>query len=280
MKIVVIGKSGQLAQELKQAAPEEILCLGREEINVFDRDTLFNQIKHLAPDAVINASAYTGVDLAEKEVDKAYALNAQAVENLGVVCFNLSIPLVHVSTDFVFDGSSNRPYDEFDVPNPIGAYGQSKYQGEQLLLAANPRSIIIRTSWVYGRFGSNFMKTMIRLGQERSEISVVSDQWGSPTASFDLAKGILKTIKHPSWIPGIYHFTNTGTTTWFDFAQKIMALTGSNTVIKPIETSEYPTPAKRPKYSKLNTSKWEQTYQSEIPQWEESLQQILQNDAV
>lgn len=275
MKIIVIGKTGQLAQELARLAPYQVNCLGRNEVDLLNCENVYTRLQEHKPNAVINASAYTAVDRAEQETTEAYNLNAKGVENLGKVCAELGIPFVHVSTDFVFDGKSSTPYKETDSANPIGVYGSTKYQGEQLLLQVNPKVIIIRTSWVYGIFGQNFMKTMIRLSQERSELGVVNDQWGSPTSSKELAKGILHAVQHPEWIPGIYHFSNSGTTTWFEFASTILELTEAKTIVKPITTNQYPTPAKRPKFSKLDTAKWESTYGYTIPHWKDSLKEIL-----
>lgn len=275
MNLIVIGKSGQLAQELARLAPNQVTCLGRNDIDLLSYENVYTRLQEHKPSVVINASAYTAVDRAEQETTEAYNLNAKGVEILGKVCAQLGIPFVHVSTDFVFDGKSSTPYKETDPANPIGVYGNTKYQGEQLLLRVNPKAIIIRTSWVYGIFGQNFMKTMIRLSQERSELGVVNDQWGSPTSSKELARGILHAVHHPVWIPGIYHFTNSGTTTWFEFASNILKLAEATTTVKPISTNQYPTPAKRPEFSKLDTAKWEGTYGYTIPHWKESLKEVL-----
>jgi dTDP-4-dehydrorhamnose reductase len=277
MSILVIGRSGQLAQELQALRPNDTTTWGRNEVNLLDEKDLLKKVQALKPHFIINASAYTAVDKAESEVNDAFRINCDAVTNLVTIAQYLHIPLIHISTDFVFDGNSNDPYKETDTTNPIGAYGKSKREGELALLEVNPNAIIIRTSWLYGNFGQNFLKTMVRLGQERTEIGVVHDQSGSPTSTTDLANAILHTIEFERWIPGIYHYSNQGIATWFEFAKEIFDQLGFSIQINPITTEEYPTPAVRPKYSKLDSTKWEQTFGRPIPHWKASLMEVLKN---
>jgi len=260
-KILVIGKNGQLARELKNLASVDthIECLGREEIDLLDQNTVNSVVKNGNYNAIINASAYTAVDKAEEDRIGASELNITAVENLAVAAKNNNCQLVHVSTDFVFDGTNNQPYKLDAQPNPINVYGETKLAGERKLTALIPNnSCIIRTSWVYSVYGNNFVKTMLRLMAERDTLSVVDNQMGSPTHASTLAKACLTAAKNK--IHGIQHWTGLGVASWYDFAESIkeislaLGLLTKDIQIIPINDSQYPTPAARPKYSVLDKS--------------------------
>ncbi|HVG40748.1 MAG TPA: dTDP-4-dehydrorhamnose reductase, partial [Chitinophagaceae bacterium] len=197
------------------------------------------------------------------------------VKNLATVCSATQTSFVHISTDYVFDGTANNPYGEESSTNPMGVYGNSKLKGEEDALSVNANTLIIRTSWVYSVYGNNFVKTMLRLMQSRPDISVVADQKGSPTHATDLANAILQIIESKVWQPGIFHYSNEGVITWFDFAAAIKKITGSSCSIHPITTEQYPTPAMRPKYSVLDKSKIKNTFNLYIPNWEDSLKKCL-----
>jgi dTDP-4-dehydrorhamnose reductase len=261
MKIIVIGKSGQLAWELSQfSSPEhEILCLGRHDIDLQNIAAITNRLQLHKAAGVINAAAYTSVDKAESDIDNAYALNAKAVVNLAQACKNLSLAFVHISTDFVFHGDKGAPYLPEDEIQPLGIYGASKAQGEQLITKVYPeRSTIIRTSWVYSTHGNNFVKTMLNLMNTKPELGIISDQIGSPTYAKGLAAACIASLTHH--VTGIHHYTDTGVASWFDFAVAIqnigyeLGLLAKKIAIKPITTAQYPTPAKRPHYSVLDKS--------------------------
>jgi dTDP-4-dehydrorhamnose reductase len=261
MKIIVIGKSGQLAWELSQfSSPEhEILCLGRNDIFLQNIAAITHSLQLHKAAGVINAAAYTGVDNAESDVNNAYALNATAVGNLAQACKNLSLAFVHISTDFVFQGDKGVPYLPEDEIGPLGVYGASKAQGEQLITKVYPeRSTIIRTSWVYSTHGNNFVKAMLNLMNTKPELGIISDQIGSPTYAKGLAAACIASLTHH--VTGIHHYTDTGVASWFDFAIAIqnmgyeLGLLAKKIPIKPITTAQYPTPAKRPHYSVLDKS--------------------------
>lgn len=261
MKIIVIGKSGQLAWELARfsSGSVDIVCLGRNDIDVFDYDSAFSVISGLNADAVINASAYTAVDKAEEDKDAAFALNYDAVACLARVCKELGMHFVHVSTDFVFDGLKSSPYLPGDYKSPIGVYGASKSAGEDEIVACIPDSgCIIRTSWVYSVHGNNFVKTMLRLMSEKPELGIISDQIGSPTLASSLACVCVEAVVNR--VAGIHHYTDNGVASWYDFAVAIQelgldkGLLSVEIPIKSISTSDYPTPAARPSYSVLDKS--------------------------
>ncbi|RYZ47665.1 MAG: dTDP-4-dehydrorhamnose reductase, partial [Chitinophagaceae bacterium] len=222
-------------------------------------------------DFVINCAAYTAVDKAESEREEAFQINATAVGALAAACSKQGTGFIHISTDYVFDGSRQTPFKEDDAVNPINVYGESKLAGEQAALQNNPQSIVIRTSWVYSSYGKNFVKTMMRLMSEKQIISVVNDQWGSPTYAADLAKAILHIIDSGEWKPGIYHFSNEGVISWFDFAKEIGSLIQTNCEVLPTTTANFPTPAKRPAYSAMDKTKIHQQYKIALRPWKESL---------
>lgn len=274
-KILVTGANGQLGQCLQKLAVSEenweFVFADSKTLDISDKKAVLDFFWEHEPSVCINAAAYTAVDLAETEVEKAFLINADGTENLASACLEYGTQFLHVSTDYVFDGENNLPYTEEDFTNPLGVYGASKLAGEELALEVNPCSIIIRTSWVYSEFGKNFVKTMLQLFQSKEELNVVNDQWGQPTNANDLAEVILKMVNSPKRIPGIFNFSNIGEITWFQFAQKIAELSNSKIKLNPINTEQYPTPARRPKNSTLDLDKIKNSYFVTPIEWEESL---------
>jgi len=275
MIVIVLGASGQLGQAIQSISSNTAIqfhffdshqldITNSEKVNV-----VFDEIK---PDFCINAAAYTAVDKAEIEIEKADLVNRIAVKNIVNACVKHDTTLLHVSTDFVFDGEKNFPYLESDPANPTGIYGVSKRNGEIEIERLMSKYFIVRTSWLYSDFGHNFKKTMLRLAKEKESLSVVNDQIGSPTNALDLAVVLLEILKRTSENYGIYHFSNKGYTSWYGFAKKIFELNHVSIDLKGISTSEYPTLAKRPKYSVLDTSKIEKEFNISIRSWEEALQ--------
>lgn len=277
--IIVTGANGQLGRELQQLAfvfPDyQFHFSDRTELDITNADQVNNVFGLIKPAYCINCAAYTAVDKAESEREAAFAINAKAVENLAAACKVNGAKFVHVSTDYVFNGQGIEPYSEESPTDPVNYYGESKLKGEELAMQANPDSVIIRTSWVYSAFGNNFVKTMLRLMQSRPEISVVADQAGSPTYAADLAEAIMQIVDSDKWEPGIYHFSNEGVITWFEFAQAIQQSIQADCQVKPIPTEQYPTPAKRPSYSGLNKEKIQRIYGVELKPWKQSLQRCL-----
>jgi len=277
--ILVTGSNGQLGKELQELAhlypSYRFVFASREDLKLHHFGLVENYFVGLQPQYCINCAAYTAVDKAESEQDMAMLVNGEAVGNLAAVCKKFNTKLIHISTDYVFDGESEKPYQPDDSTGPISLYGVSKLKGEELCVKENADAIIIRTAWVYSEFGNNFVKTMMRLMRERPEIKVVNDQIGAPTYAADLAKAILDIIDSGKWVSGIYHYSNTGKISWYDFAVAIQAMIGSSSIIHPIPTTDYPTPAKRPKFSLLDTSKITSNYNIEIPGWRESLQRCV-----
>jgi dTDP-4-dehydrorhamnose reductase len=281
MVILVTGANGQLGQALQSIAsnyPEyQFQFCGSQEADLTNKASLQQAFKNYNPTFCINAAAYTAVDKAESEPEKAYAINADGVRNLAEVCLEHQTTLLHVSTDFVFDGLNKTPYVETDIPRPTGVYGASKWAGEQAVQEILTRYYIVRTAWVYSNFGANFMKTMLRLGAERDQLKVVDDQIGSPTLATDLAKTLVticqQTAQDFASAPyGIYHYSNEGSCSWCEFAQQILLNHGLKTPVLPIPTTEFPTPAQRPAYSVLDKSKIKKAFALEIPSWQEALQ--------
>ncbi|PWB81509.1 MAG: dTDP-4-dehydrorhamnose reductase [Methylocystaceae bacterium] len=263
MRIVVIGKEGQLARSLVERGGAEIVTLGRPEIDLEKPETIGPAIAASAPDVVVNAAAYTAVDLAESEPERARAINAVGASAVAEAAAKAGAPIVHISTDYVFDGSAARPYLESDPVAPLGAYGASKLEGERLVTAANGNSAILRTAWVYSPFGKNFVRTMLRLASTRDKISVVADQRGSPTSALSLADFVLAVARNLVASPedaslrGVFHAVGAGEATWAEFAEAIFArsaeIGGPSAIVEPIPTSAYPTPAARPANSRLST---------------------------
>jgi dTDP-4-dehydrorhamnose reductase len=277
--ILVTGSNGQLGKELKQIADNysqfNFVFASREDLKLHHFGLVESFFIAAKPQYCINCAAYTAVDKAEAEQDMAMLVNGEAVGNLAAICKKYQTKFIHISTDYVFDGESETPYKEDDETGPINTYGKSKLLGEQLCMKEDTDAIIIRTSWVYSSFGHNFVKTMMRLMNERNELNVVADQIGSPTYAADLAKAILDIISSGKWEAGIYHYSNEGKISWFEFAQAIKEITGSKAIVHPIETAQYPTPARRPHYSLLNKEKIKTTYAVAVPEWKESLQQCI-----
>lgn len=281
MVVLVTGANGQLGQSLQFVAKnyseiEFVFCNSNDLdiTNIENCESIFEKTK---PNFCINTAAYTAVDKAEIEPEKAELINVIGAKNLAEVCKKHNSILIHISTDFVFDGSNTKPYLESDKTNPTSVYGQTKLDGEKAIQEIWKKHIIIRTSWVYSQFGNNFLKTMLRLGQERDTLSVVNDQIGTPTNAVDLANTILQITKSPNFqLPtssfGIYNFSNLGQCSWYDFAKKIFENNSINIDLKPIPTASYPTPAKRPSYSVLDKSKIINIFGIEIKSWEESLE--------
>jgi dTDP-4-dehydrorhamnose reductase len=280
-KIIVTGANGQLGKELRVASagfPQfAFIFLSKEELPIHDFQRTRGLFEAARPVFCINCAAYTAVDSAETEKEQAFLVNGESVGTLASVCKLFHTRLIHISTDYVFDGNSSIPLKEDDPTGPINVYGASKLLGEQLALQNNQETIVIRTSWVYSVFGNNFVKTMIRLMREKESINVINDQLGSPTHAADLAALILRITGSGKFIPGVYHYSNEGKISWWDFAVAIKELTGSHCQVNPIPASQYPTPARRPHYSLLDKSKIKNTWSIEIPDWKESLAVCLRN---
>jgi dTDP-4-dehydrorhamnose reductase len=281
--ILVTGGKGQLGSEIRKISagfPEfRFIHTDVEELDITNQTALANFISVHQPDYVLNCAAYTAVDKAEDEVERCYTINRDAVKNLAEAVAGQA-RIIHVSTDYVFDGRSTVPYRETDPTHPQSVYGKSKLAGEEALLAACPESIIIRTAWLYSVYGNNFVKTMLRLGTERQALKVVCDQQGTPTHAADLAQILLSVIIHAEktgdFPAGIYHYSNEGVTTWFDFTVKILQLAGiAACEVHPVPTSQYPTRTPRPAYSVLDKTKIKETFGIIVPPWEQSLQRCM-----
>jgi dTDP-4-dehydrorhamnose reductase len=274
-KILVTGSNGQLGKELKKISslfPQfDFIFLSREDLPIHHFELVRNFFKGYHPQYLINCAAYTAVDKAEAERDLAFQVNAEAVGVLAAICKQYHTSFIHISTDYVFDGTATIPYKEDSPTNPQSVYGASKLEGEKQAMQLNTDSIIIRTSWVYSEFGKNFVRTMMKLMSEREEINVVNDQIGSPTYAADLALAILQIIAGGNWQPGIYNYSNKGVISWYDFALAIKEVAGFTCKVNPIPTSQYPTPAKRPAYSVLDKTKIQQTFGVKPADWKESL---------
>jgi dTDP-4-dehydrorhamnose reductase len=285
MKILVTGANGQLGSELRFLSSvqnqHKWIFTDLKELDLSDLQNLKSNISKIAPSLIINCAAYTYVDKSESENELANILNCKAVDLISKWSSNNRKKLIHISTDYVFDGNSETPLKEEAVTSPVNRYGFSKLNGENVCLKNDNNSIIIRTSWLYSSFGNNFVKTMRNLMKKRDSLSVVNDQVGSPTYAADLAEAILKIVNYNKWIPGLYHFSNDGEISWFDFANDIKCLSNYKTQIIGISTKEYPTAAKRPKYSLLDKTKIKKTYNIIVADYKESLEKcikILQNE--
>ncbi|MGV0920585.1 dTDP-4-dehydrorhamnose reductase [Empedobacter falsenii] len=280
-RILVTGANGQLGQSILEQSKnyKEIECffVTRNELDITNEELINHYFEDKSFDFVVNCAAYTAVDKAEDDQENAYLVNVKATEFLARITNEKGIPFIHVSTDYVFDGTEAQPRLETDQTNPIGVYGQTKLDGENLALENNPKTIILRTAWVYSRFGNNFVKTMLRLFNDKDSISVVADQIGSPTNAIDLADAILTIISKDDLTYGIFNYSNEGECSWFEFAQKIKEFSDSTIEINPVPTSAYPTKAKRPAYSLLDKSKIKEVYQLDIPTWEDSLKEELKH---
>lgn len=272
--LLITGSNGQLGNELRLLLGKKAVYTDREELDITDATAVKEFVKQQHIEAIINCAAFTAVDKAETEPALAAAINIDGAANLA----SAGVPLIHISTDYVFDGCNCRPYREEDTANPQSVYGRTKLAGEQKVLEKATTAVIIRTAWLYSTFGNNFVKTMRRLGAERDELRVVFDQAGTPTYARDLAQAIVEIL--PQIRPGmkeVFHFSNEGVCSWYDFAREIMELSALRCQIIPIESKDYPTPAARPHYSVLNKAKIKTTFGLTINHWKESLQSCLKN---
>ncbi len=280
MRILITGCNGQLGTEmrniLERKMPGKTIYTDVKELDLTDEAAVKAFIEENDISHIVNCAAYTAVDKAEEDKALCYKINVEAVKNLANAASNVGAKIIHISTDYVFDGKTFRPYDESAKVNPSSQYGTTKRQGETALIALAPESVIVRTAWLYSPYGNNFVKTMIRLGKGRKELNVVADQIGSPTAAADLAAAVYAILSSHQWVPGIYHYTNSGVASWYDFTKAIHRLAGiTDCEVNPIPTEDYPTAATRPFYSVLNTSKIKATYNVSIPHWEDSLKKCI-----
>ncbi|MBW4970524.1 dTDP-4-dehydrorhamnose reductase [Croceibacter atlanticus] len=277
--ILVTGANGQLGTCIKAIANNYPSCNvvfeDSSSLDITNRNQVLQYMSNSQFDYIINCAAYTAVDLAEDHKEKAFEINAKAVENLTIACKCFSCTLLHVSTDFVFDGKKNAPYLERDSTHPLNYYGASKLNGEQIIQQALSKYVIIRTSWLFSEFGNNFVKTMVRLGQEKKELSIVADQYGSPTYAIDLAHIMLKFIVSSSTSYGLYHFSNHGATTWYDFAAEIFKLQNQDIRLHKTTSKQFASRAIRPKYSVLETKKVKETLNIDIRNWQSALKEML-----
>ncbi len=278
-KILVTGANGQLGSELQVLSSKypqyEWFFADRTKVILDNLDLLEVQLNEIQPDIILNCGAYTAVDKAETEKELAFTINQSAVEVIAKYASKNNAKLIHISTDYVFDGTSSIALTEDATTNPINIYGESKRAGEIACLKENPNSIIIRTSWVYSKFGNNFVKTMQRLMQERDAINVVNDQIGSPTYAADLAKAMITIIEFSNWNPGIYNYSNEGEISWYEFALAIKEFGGYECNVGGIPSASYPTPAKRPEFSLLDKKKIRKTYNLDVPDYKISLKKMF-----
>ncbi|TGT85104.1 MULTISPECIES: dTDP-4-dehydrorhamnose reductase [unclassified Mesorhizobium] len=288
MRLLVTGRDGQVAASLLEAgqarAGVEVVAIGRPGLDLARPDTVIDAITAAKPDIVVSTAAYTAVDQAEDEPDLAFAVNATGAGKVAEAAARLGAPIIHLSTDYVFDGSAPHAYVETDPTAPLGVYGASKLAGEQAVAAANPRHLILRTAWVYSPFGKNFVKTMLRLAGDRDEISVVSDQWGNPTSALDIADAILHaatTLHRDKDLAafGTYHLAGTGETNWSGFARHILDTSlksgGPWARVRDITTMDYPTKARRPANSRLSSAKFAGVFAWTAPDWRQSAEEVV-----
>jgi dTDP-4-dehydrorhamnose reductase len=275
MVVLVTGSNGQLGQSLQFISEHysdiQFHFYTSTELDITDNKCIRDIFTLIKPDFCINAAAYTAVDKAEAEIEKADIVNVTGAKKMALICNEFSTILIHVSTDFVFDGIKETPYTEEDTTNPQGIYGKTKREGEIEIIKYLKHYFIVRTSWLYSSFGNNFMKTMLKLANERNSLNVVDDQIGTPTHAVDLAQVLVKIVLSGSQNYGIYHFSNEGKTSWYGFAKEIFIINSTIINLNPIPTSEFPTPAKRPKYSVLDKSKIKTEFGISINDWKESL---------
>lgn len=283
-KVLVTGAYGQLGHEVKAFSAHsdnfDFEYTDFDTLDITNEEAVVQWFEQNRPAFVVNCAAYTAVDKAEEDPENAFRLNSRGPENLARASAAVHARMIHISTDYVFDGTSCRPYHEKDLPNPSGVYGFTKLQGEQLAVAADSSVVIIRTSWLYSSFGNNFVKTMLRLGLERDSLKVVFDQVGTPTYAGDLAAAIVHILNLAfndisNWKPGIYHYSNEGVCSWYDFAAEIHRKAGISCHLTPVESKDFPTLAKRPSYSVLNKEKIKSTYHLQIPWWRSSLEKCI-----
>jgi len=278
MKVLVTGANGQLGQELVQQLTKhdvELFAYTKSELDICNLNAVINVVEEIQPHVIINVAAYTKVDLAETNKELAFQVNAYGQRNLTVAAEKVGAKICYVSTDYVFDGNASEPYEEHALVNPIGVYGKSKYAGEQLTQSLSTKFFIVRTAWVYGEYGPNFVKTMLRLAKERDELGVVSDQIGSPTYTVDLAEFIIELVQTEKY--GVYHCTNGGSCSWYEFAKAIFEESGIEIKVNPLTTDQYPTPAKRPGYSVLSDTALKLNDFQPIRHWRDGLKAFLNN---
>lgn len=277
--VLVTGANGQLGNEMRVVSAEQFAVNWHftdvAELDICDQEAIERFVMEHAIDCIVNCAAYTNVNKAEEDTELCDKLNHQAPANLARVAAKHGAALIHVSTDYVFNGQHFKPYCEDDATCPNSVYGATKLAGEEAIIALCPDSVIIRTAWLYSTFGNNFVKTMLRLGTERAELGVVFDQVGTPTYARDLAR-VIQCIIHKGVVPGVYHYSNEGVCSWYDFTKMIFALGGITAcALKPLHTDEYPTPAARPHYSVLDKTKIKRTYDVEVPYWVDSLRECI-----
>ncbi len=286
LRLLVTGREGQVAQALLALQNDDlqIEALGRPTLDLTDRSSIERAISAFRPDVIVNAAAYTAVDKAETDEETAFAVNAQGAGNVAAAASAAGLPVIHISTDYVFPGDKSTPYVETDETGPKGAYGRSKLAGELAVSAANPRHVILRTAWVYGPYGNNFLKTMLRVAATRDTLRVVADQHGTPTYAPDIAEGIVvvaRRLAADSGAPtGVFHMVSSGETTWAGFAEEIFRQSvqagGAGAVVEPIPSADYPTPAQRPANSRLETKRFSDTFGYRLPAWETGVSRCLE----
>lgn len=279
MNILITGSNGQLGNEIKKLENQypnwNFIYGDLPEIDITNKELVESIVIQNTVNAIINCAAYTAVDKAEEDKELALQVNAIGPSILAEVSQEYQLQLIHISTDFVFDGKNYQPYDEEDVTKPVSVYGLTKLEGEKMVLQRYSDAVIIRTSWLYSSFGNNFVKTMQRLGSEKTQLNVIFDQVGTPTYAGDLADAVLKILNSNVPKAGIYHYSNEGVTSWYDFAKEIMELSNIECKILPITTAMYPTPATRPHYSIMSKQKIKETFEIEIPYWKDSLKKCI-----
>lgn len=274
MKILITGAYGMLGSDLREVLKNfELICTGSKDLDITDEEKVIDFINEKQPDLVVNAAAYTAVDDCETHYDDAYAVNAIGPKNLAIACNKIDIPLIHVSTDYVFDGTKRTPLVETDKLGPKSAYGKTKLEGEKFIQENTDKYFILRTAWLYGLNGNNFVKTMLSLAENHDEISVVNDQVGSPTYSFDLAIAITNLLHSDKY--GIYHVTNEGECSWYEFSKLIFELSDVDVKVIPVSTEEFPRPAPRPHYSVLSNKKWNSSGFVPMRDYKEALGEYL-----
>lgn len=286
LRILVTGWDGQVAQAMLALEAEDlhVLAVGRPALDLTDIGSIERVIAEVSPDVVVNAAAYTAVDKAESDEDTAFAINAQGAGNAAAAAADAGLPIIHLSTDYVFPGNKETPYVETDSTGPQSAYGRSKLAGELAVAETNPRHAILRTAWVYGSYGNNFLKTMLRLAETRDTLRVVADQHGTPTYAPDIASGIIavarRLVSDANAPAGVYHMVSSGETTWAGFAEEIFrrsaSLGGAAAKVEPIGTADYPTPARRPANSRLDTTLFTKTFNHRLPSWQSGVERCLE----
>ncbi|QCL97217.1 dTDP-4-dehydrorhamnose reductase [Agrobacterium tumefaciens] len=286
MRLAVTGKNGQVVSALQALASDElkIVSLGRPELDLALPETVLKALREVKPDVVVSAAAYTAVDKAESEQDIAFAVNRDGARAVAQAASDIGIPVIHLSTDYVFDGTKDTAYVESDPTGPTSVYGRSKLEGERAVSEATDNYVVLRTAWVYSEYGNNFVKTMLRLSENRDEINVVADQFGCPTSANDIAAAVVtiaRKLVEDSSAPlrGVFHLSGTGETNWANFAKQIFALSaengGKSIAVNDITTAQYPTPARRPANSRLDCSKLEEVYGIKLPSWQTSTRAVV-----